>query len=99
MTEAQRPGLGWFLGVFTPTILTILGVIMYMRLGWVVSQAGLWGTVGIVIVSNTITLLTCLSMSVLATNMRVGAGGAYFLISRSFGLEVGGAIGIPLYLS
>ncbi|MEZ4319041.1 MAG: Na-K-Cl cotransporter [Myxococcota bacterium] len=100
MNEPQRPpGLGWFLGVFTPTILTILGVIMYMRLGWVVSQAGLWGTLGIVVISNTITLLTCLSMSTLATNMRVGVGGAYFLISRSFGLEVGGAIGIPLYLS
>jgi len=99
VTQEQRPGLGWFLGVFTPTILTILGVIMYLRLGWVVSQAGLLGTIAIVLISNAITLATCLSMSTLATNMRVGVGGAYFLISRSFGLEVGGAIGIPLFLS
>jgi amino acid transporter len=98
--EASAPkGLGMFIGVFTPTILTILGAIMYLRLGWVVSQAGLYGTLLIVVVANLITLFTALSMSTLATNMRVGVGGAYFLISRSFGLEVGGAIGIPLYLS
>jgi len=90
---------GAFLGVFTPTLLTILGVIMYLRLGFVVGNAGLWGAVIIIAVSNVITLITALSMSTLATNMRVGVGGAYFLISRSFGLEVGGAIGIPLYLS
>ncbi|MCB9669273.1 MAG: Na-K-Cl cotransporter [Alphaproteobacteria bacterium] len=99
--EAPFPkqGLGTFIGVFTPTILTILGAIMYLRLGWVVSQAGLWGTIAIVVIANTITLFTALSMSTLATNMRVGVGGAYYLISRSFGLEVGGAIGIPLFLS
>lgn len=101
MTEAtpHRPGLGIFLGVFTPTVLTILGVIMYLRLGWVVAEAGLLGAVLIVLLANAITLMTALSMSALATNMRVGVGGAYFLISRSFGLELGGAVGIPLYLS
>jgi amino acid transporter len=91
--------LGTFLGVFTPTVLTILGVIMYLRIGWVVGTAGLWGAILIILVSNAITLITALSMSTLATSMRVGVGGAYFLISRSFGLEIGGAIGIPLYLS
>ncbi len=90
---------GAFLGVFTPTLLTILGVIMYLRLGWVVGNAGLWGALIIIAVANVITLITAMSMSSLATNMQVGVGGAYFLISRSFGLEVGGAIGIPLYLS
>ncbi|MBW2253584.1 MAG: Na-K-Cl cotransporter [Deltaproteobacteria bacterium] len=91
--------LGAFIGVFTPTTLTILGVIMYLRLGWVVGNAGLYGALAIVLFSNIITLLTSLSLSALATNMRVGVGGAYFLISRSLGLEVGGAIGIPLFLS
>jgi len=91
--------LGAFIGVFTPTTLTILGVIMYLRLGWVVGNAGLYGALAIVVFSNAITLLTSLSLSALATNMRVGVGGAYFLISRSLGLEVGGAIGIPLFLS
>ncbi len=101
MSEAAPPALklGTFIGVFTPTVLTILGVIMYLRFGWVVGNAGLYGTLAIVILSNAITFFTALSMSQLATNMRVGVGGAYFLISRSFGLELGGAIGIPLYLS
>ncbi len=93
------PKLGTFLGVFTPTALTILGVIMYLRLGWVVGHAGLIGALAIVLFSNAITAVTALSMSALATNMRVGVGGAYFIISRSLGLELGGAIGIPLYLS
>jgi len=91
--------LGTFIGVFTPTVLTILGVIMYLRLGWVVGNAGLAGSVLIIALANAITFVTAMSMSTLATNMRVGVGGAYFLISRSFGLEMGGAIGIPLYLS
>lgn len=95
----QPPKLGTFLGVFTPTILTILGLMLYLRMGWVVGNAGLLGALAIILVANAITLMTALSMSTLATNMRVGVGGAYYLISRTLGLEFGGAIGIPLYLS
>ena len=96
---APRKRYGTFLGVFTPTILTILGVIMYLRMGWVVGHGGLYGALAIVVFSNAITLITALSMSSLATNMRVGVGGAYYMISRSLGLALGGSIGIPLYLS
>lgn len=92
-------GLGTFLGVFTPTILTILGVILYLRLGWVVGQLGLVGTLAIVVLANAITLVTTLALSAVATNTRVGAGGAYYIISRSLGVEIGGAIGLPLFLS
>lgn len=92
-------GLGTFLGVYTPTVLTILGVILFMRMGWVVGNAGLWGTISIVVLAHLITVITALSMSALSTNMRVGVGGAYYIISRSMGLELGGALGIPLYLS
>ncbi len=92
-------GLGMFLGVYTPTVLTILGVILYLRMGWVVANAGVGGAMLIVLLANSITLVTALSMSALATNMRVGVGGAYYIISRSLGLELGGALGIPLYLS
>ena len=66
--------LGAFLGVFTPTVLTILGVIMYLRVGWVVGQVGLAQTLLIVIISNVITFFTALSLSTLATNMNVGVG-------------------------
>lgn len=97
--ESGGLGLGTFIGVYTPTVLTILGVILYMRMGWVVGNAGIWGTVGIVLLANAITAITALSLSALATNMRVGVGGAYYIISRSLGLELGGALGIPLYLS
>lgn len=92
-------GLGTFEGVFTPTVLTILGVIMYLRLGWVVGNAGLIGTLVIIILAHSITVCTALSMSSVVSNIEIGAGGAYAIISRSLGLEVGGAVGIPLYFS
>ena len=89
---------GTFLGVYTPSVLTILGLIMYLRFGWVVGNVGLGLTVVIVLLASSITLITALSASAVATNMRVGAGGEYYMISHSLGLELGGAIGIPLYL-
>ena len=90
---------GAFAGVFGPTVLTILGLILFLRMGWVVGQAGLVGTVAIILIANLITLVTALSLSAIATNMFVRTGGAYYMISRTLGLEIGGAIGIPLYLS
>ena len=90
---------GTFGGVFTPTLLTILGVIMYLRLGWVVGNAGLIGAWLIIILSFLITLSTALSMSSITTNIRIGAGGAYARLSQSLGLEVGGSLGIPRYVS
>ncbi len=90
---------GTFGGVFTPTLLTILGVIMYLRMGWVVGNAGLLGAWVIIIVSFLITLCTALSMSAITTNIRIGAGGAYAIISQALGLEVGGSLGIPRYIS
>ncbi|HCM40155.1 MAG: hypothetical protein A2X97_02970 [Bdellovibrionales bacterium GWA1_52_35] len=90
---------GTFQGVFLPSILTIFGVIMYLRLGWVVGTVGLFGALIIVSIANAITFITGLSISATATNMKVGGGGAYYMISRSFGIEAGAAIGIPLYLA
>lgn len=90
---------GTFGGVFTPTLLTILGVIMYLRMGWVVGNAGLLGAWLVIIISFLITLCTALSMSAITTNIRIGAGGAYAIISQSLGLEVGGSLGIPRYIS
>lgn len=90
---------GTFSGVFLPTFLTIIGVIFYLRFGWVVGNAGILGALAIVILAHVITVSTALSMASITTNMEVEGGGAYFLISRSLGLEIGGSIGIPLYLS
>lgn len=91
--------LGTFGGVFTPSLLTILGVIMYLRFGWVVGNVGLIGTLAIVTLSTSITFLTSLSIAAIATNAPVKAGGAYYMISRSLGVEIGGAVGIPLFLA
>ncbi len=98
-TEARGAGLGTFGGVFTPSILTILGVIMYLRFGWVVGNVGLVSTLLIVVMCTSVTLVTALSMASIATDRRVRAGGAYFMISRSLGLETGGAVGLPLYFA
>ena len=92
-------GLGTFGGVYTPSILTILGVIMYLRFGWVVGNAGLINTLIIVTISTSITLLTALSICAIATDRVVRGGGAYYMISRSLGIEPGGAVGISLYFA
>jgi len=88
---------GTFLGVYLPSLLTILGLIMYLRFGWVVGNVGLGMTFLIVLLASSITFITGLSASAIATNIQVGVGGEYFLVSRSLGIEPGGAIGIPLY--
>ncbi|MCB0363935.1 MAG: Na-K-Cl cotransporter [Bdellovibrionaceae bacterium] len=98
-TETTHKKYGTFDGVFTPTLLTILGVIMYLRLGWVVGNAGLFGAWLIIIGACVITICTGLCLSSIATNIKLGAGGAFSMISQSLGLEVGGSIGITLYLS
>ena len=90
---------GTFQGVFTPTVLTILGVIMYIRHPWVVGNAGVAGALVIVGISVAITLFTSLSMASMTTNIRIESGGAFSIISQSLGLEIGGSIGIPLYLA
>ncbi len=90
---------GTFGGVFTPAILTILGVIMFMRANFVVGQAGVLGALSILLVAKSITLLTSLSIAAISTNMRMRGGGSYFLISRVLGVEFGGAIGIALFFA
>ena len=98
-SPAEASGLGAFGGVFTPSILTILGVIMYLRFGWVLGHVGLVNTLLIVTISTSITLFTGLSISAIATDQVVRAGGAYYMISRSLGIETGGAVGIPLFFA
>ncbi len=97
--NSQSSKFGTFDGVFTPCTLTILGVIMFLRVGQVVGQSGFLYAIIIVIVSKSITTLTTLSLSAIATNTRVRGGGAYYLISRSLGVEFGGAIGVVFYFA
>ena len=97
--QSSRKKYGTFSGVFTPTLLTILGVILYLREGTVVGNAGLIGGWLIITIAFAISACTALSLSSITTNIRIGGGGAYSVISQSLGLEVGGGIGIPFYLS
>ncbi len=97
--KPQRGGLGTFGGVFTPSVLTILGVIMFLRFGQVTGNVGLERTIVIVLVANLVSVLTSTSLAAIATNTRVKGGGDYYLISRSLGLEFGGAIGAVLYIA
>ena len=90
---------GTFEGVFLPTILSIFGVILFLRTGWAVGNAGLLNALLILIVSEFISLTTALSLSAVSTNIEVGTGGVYYIVSRSLGIDAGGAIGIPLYFS
>lgn len=88
-----------FGGVFTPCLLTILGAIMFLRFGYIAGNAGLQHTLIILAVCKLITILTAISLSSIVTNTQVGGGGVYFFISRSLGVEFGGAIGIIFYLA
>jgi len=98
-SSSRSARFGTFGGVFTPCTLTILGVIMFLRFGYVVGQAGVVVAVAIVLAAKAITTLTSLSLSAIATNTRVKGGGAYYLISRSLGVEFGGAIGILFFIA
>ena len=85
--------------VFITAISTILGAILFLRFGMAVGTLGFWGVILIILLGHLVTIPTALAISEIATNKRVEGGGEYFIISRSFGLNIGATIGIALYLS
>lgn len=85
--------------VFLASISTILGAILFLRFGYAVAHVGLWGSLMIILLGHLVTIPTVLAVSEIATNRRVAGGGAYYIMSRSFGTSIGGSIGIALYLS
>ncbi|MBW1788840.1 MAG: amino acid permease, partial [Deltaproteobacteria bacterium] len=91
--------LGMFAGVFTPSILTILGIILFLRLGYVVGSAGLGRALILIGLANAISIITSMSLAAITTNLRVKGGGVYYLISRTLGVQFGGSIGIVLFLA
>ncbi|KAI4873678.1 hypothetical protein NFI96_033002 [Prochilodus magdalenae] len=90
----QPVRFGWVTGVMVRCMLNIWGVILFLRLSWITSQAGVILTWVIIFMSVLVTSVTCLSVSAIATNGRVSSGGAYFMISRTLGPEMGGPIGM-----
>ncbi|XP_063395594.1 solute carrier family 12 member 6 isoform X5 [Cydia fagiglandana] len=99
--DAAKPApparMGTLIGVFLPCIQNIFGVILFIRLTWVVGTAGAIQGFLIVLVCCCTTMLTAISMSAIATNGVVPAGGSYFMIGRSLGPECGGAVGMLFY--
>ena len=98
-SKSQTGKLGTFAGVFTPSVLTILGIILFLRLGYVVGNAGLGRALMMIGLANAISVLTSISLAAISTNLKVKGGGDYYLISRTLGVEFGGAIGIVLFLA
>ncbi|XP_021568559.1 solute carrier family 12 member 7 [Carlito syrichta] len=96
--EVKTPRMGTFIGVYLPCLQNILGVILFLRLTWIVGAAGVLESLLIVSMCCTCTMLTAISMSAIATNGVVPAGGSYYMISRSLGPEFGGAVGLCFYL-
>lgn len=91
--------LGMFPGVFTPSILTILGIILFLRMGYTVGHAGLGKVLILITLASLVSILTTASLSAIATNIHVKGGGAYYLIARTLGVQFGGAIGLVLFLA
>lgn len=90
--------LGTYEGVFLPTTLNVLSILMFLRFGFIIGQAGAMGSLLLLVASYAINLLTSLSISAIATNGTVRGGGAYYMISRSLGPEFGGSVGVIFYI-
>jgi len=85
--------------VYFTAIATILGAILFLRFGFAVGTLGFWGVIGVILLGHLVTIPTALAISETATNKRVEGGGEYFIISRSFGLNIGATIGFALFIS
>ncbi|MCP4312559.1 MAG: amino acid permease [Bacteroidetes bacterium] len=85
--------------VFFTAIATILGAVLFLRFGFAVGTLGFWGVIGVILLGHLVTMPTALAISEIATNKRVEGGGEYFIISRSFGLNIGATIGFALFIS
>src|SRR6056297_2919740 len=96
LNKAQRFGTA---PVFFTAISTILGAILFLRFGYAVGHQGFFGVIGIILLGHMVTIPTAMAVAEISTNQKVQGGGAYYIISRSFGLNIGSAIGIALYLS
>jgi solute carrier family 12 sodium/potassium/chloride transporter 2 len=96
--QKQKPKFGT-LEVFVTSISTILGAILFLKFGWAVGNLGFLSVIGLIVIAHLVTIPTAFAVAEIATNQRVLGGGAYYILSRSFGLNIGAAVGVSLYLS
>ncbi|XP_043223696.1 solute carrier family 12 member 3-like isoform X1 [Amphibalanus amphitrite] len=90
---------GWIEGVYMRCLLNIWGVMLFLRLTWVVGEAGIVEALAIICAANIVTVITTISMSAVATNGQIKGGGIYYMISRSLGPEFGASIGLLFTVS
>ncbi len=95
---SRKSNFGTF-EVFVTSISTLLGAILFLKFGWAVGNYGFISVVGLILIGHLVTIPTAFAVAEIATNQKVLGGGAYYIISRSFGLNIGAAVGVSLYLS
>jgi len=98
-TNKNSVKFGTFLGVFLPSLVTMIGSLLYIKLGWILGHVGFFKSISVLSVGLLITLITSLSISATASNMKIKEGGSYYMLSRSFGFEIGASIGLALYIA
>src|SRR3990167_74806 len=99
ISSKATEGLGTFSGVYLPNILQMLGIVLFMRLGWITGHLGIVNVTFIILMACSILFVTGLSMNSIVTNMKIGSGGSYYIISRSLGLGFGSSIGVLLAIA
>ncbi|XP_063980196.1 bumetanide-sensitive sodium-(potassium)-chloride cotransporter [Diachasmimorpha longicaudata] len=90
---------GWIQGVLMRCLLNIWGVMLFLRLSWVVAETGVGQAILLIMTTTAVTTITALSMSAISTNGLIKGGGTYYMISRSLGPEFGGSIGLIFSLA
>eukprot|EP00985_Skeletonema_marinoi_P031013 scaffold35477_cov143-Skeletonema_marinoi.AAC.2 len=94
----QRRNLGTISGVYLPSLQSILGVILFLRLTHITSQAGIVYTTLLLLISTASTILTWSSLSAIVTNGDIKSGGPYYIISRTLGVDIGCSLGLLYYI-
>ncbi|XP_050572973.1 solute carrier family 12 member 4-like [Cygnus atratus] len=93
-----RRALGTLCGVATPSLQTLLGLVLVLRLPWAVGSGGVLQVCGVGVLLGACAVLTALSLSAIATNGGAPGGGPLALLWGALGPEAGGAVGLCAFL-